>query len=715
MSSFEVIEALGPGNQLSNLNKFAASYKAANSNFIDLLTYPFLQSMVLGESEGGNQDLRTIVVDGNSRFGQLCITNISIAQQVISYARTVPVLLPNMTIGGYATTIKPLVAQYIAQALASANGNEQFFENVGASLSAIPRLFQTYLLLLDDQIALMASKIADLTTQIEQANDELAHANVGSVIADIINALFKLSDSSEERDVQIAALLNIGIETLKSSFRQLWSNQQNLKELIKGLTTLKDNLSAIKTLFSALKNSLTGIISDTKSLLSLWSDVQARLGTVEAIDRNCTAQELQQIEDEWTKAQHAATEYIEAVTSSGATKAPSIQSLLKTIAVRSSTLVSKIPRTKAELRMAELIASLGPEARAATRARNASPLSSSNLRDANSDFLRVAGPPNDTQDILDELALQTSGVMKQFNDLLQIPYLNQLEVNDPDKPSQKIVIQDMVTNYQRLYWDLQQMTIPVAQDLQSYSNVVLVLLPMLVPSNNANDPTQITIDTYLQAHLTLAIQYKASADKIFNESLTYQNRWNNAMNAVIQAINECKTNIETWERTIDDLSEQVKQLTLQAVLLGIGALVIFAAAAFIPGGMLFTGALVSGGVSLLGMTIERIIQIGQLKAAINELKAQVGIAKDTAQKLETLLPYMQKIAASLTSITGVWSGISQNLNDVNTWNLLLSTSGASILANARPVLLNAWANIRDATQKYIDIITGQARSLPVYK
>ncbi|KIK57574.1 hypothetical protein GYMLUDRAFT_229116 [Collybiopsis luxurians FD-317 M1] len=692
MSSAEVIEALGPGNQLSNLNKFAASYKAANRIFIDLLTYPFLESIVLGEGQAGKQDLRAIVVDGDARFAQLCITNISIARQVISYAQTAPLILPSLTVSGYAIAMRPLVAQYVAEALASANGNEQFFE--GAS-------FQAYLLLLDNQIVLMTDKIAQLTAQIEEAKDELAHANVGSTIADIIKAIFKLSDSSEERDIQIAALLNVGLETIKSSFSQLWSDQQRLKELITGLTTLKDNLSAIKTLFTALSDSLTGIISDTKSLLNLWNDVQARLGTVETVDRNFTPQEIQEIADKWAKAEQAAKEYIEVVISSGSTKAPSIQPLVKKGVARKSTSVSKIPRTKAELRMAEIIASVGPEARAAARTRRTSPKSSSNLRDANSDFLALAGPPKATQAVLDDMALQTAGVMKQFNDMLQLPYLNQLQVNNPDKPSEKINIQDMVTNYQRLYWELQQATVPVAQDLQSYSEVVLVLLPYLVASNSATPP-DVSIETYLTAHKTLADEYKIKADNIFNASLDYQRLWGNAMNAVKQAWNECGVQLDEFEATLNDLLEQYKNLSLRVCLEAAGALLLFGAAAFLPG----------GGLAVIGLLIADLIQLVYLAQAINEIRNRIKIARDTQTQLAGLLPYMESIAKSLVDITGVWSDIAQNLNNVQSWNKLLEgPAGANLLENAREILLANWANIRDATQKYIDIITGKGRSV----
>lgn len=116
---------------MSKLDKFTSSYKTVTTNFTSLLQYPFLQDIVLSDSpENSDQDLRTIVTDGSSRFGQLCTTNISIAQQVNSYGRTVPLLLKSLTIAKYASSTKPLIDQYVAESQASAGNNEQFFEDV---------------------------------------------------------------------------------------------------------------------------------------------------------------------------------------------------------------------------------------------------------------------------------------------------------------------------------------------------------------------------------------------------------------------------------------------------------------------------------------------------------------------------------------------------------------------------------------------------------
>ncbi|KAJ7849621.1 hypothetical protein B0H13DRAFT_1875476 [Mycena leptocephala] len=656
MPAAEIVKALGPGT----LHQFSSSYQTATESFTNLLLYPFLQSIVLSNPnniKSNEQDLRTLVVDGSSRFGQLCTTNISIAQQVNSYGKVVPVLLKGETISKYTTYAKPLIEKYVAEAEASGNENKQFFME-----------FQAYISTVDQKIALIAPKVAGLTTDIENANIELGNANVGAVIGDLIKTFFKIG-SGEDGNVQIATLLGVGIDTLKSSFTQLWANQQHLKGLIKGLTNLKDTLTTVETLFSKLRGALTGVLSDAKALLSIWSDVQTRLGTVESVDRMVTDAELTQIVVEWTKAQEAATAYVGAVSGSGATRAVPTRQLINEATAAVAHHMPKVPRTQGELKMAHLITSLD-----LTDAGGKPKVTDSDREK----LLKLAGR---VRLFLDELILQTSGVMEEFNALLRIPYLNQLQCNNPDKPSEKIDIQTMVTNYQKMYWDLQQETVPLAQELQAYSNAVLLLLPKLV-STPTGKPGEVT------------------ATEISNKSVMFKNKWNNAKLAVEQAIEECKASIEMrLGESINELTAEVKRQTLMAVFGAIGALACFAAAAFLPGGFLVTGGLVFGGTALLGMTIAAIVEIGKVcppAAAIDELKRSIQTAKDTQKNLELLLPLMQEISDCLSQIADVWTDITQEL-----------------LETTRPALKESWTAIKEATEKYMDIITGV--KIPVVK
>jgi hypothetical protein len=152
-------------------------------------------------------------------------------------------------------------------------------------------------------------------------------------------------------------LLGVGLETIKSSFSQLWADQARLKALIKGLTALKDNLKAIKILFTALSNALTGILSDTQNILNTWTDIQTRLATVESVDRNTTDDEMAKVVGDWAKAQEDATVYIDAISGSGATTRKSGQDLLAEARAPDADHIPKIPRTQAELELAALLTS----------------------------------------------------------------------------------------------------------------------------------------------------------------------------------------------------------------------------------------------------------------------------------------------------------------------------------------------------------------------
>jgi hypothetical protein len=125
------------------------------------------------------------------------------------------------------------------------------------------------------------------------------------------------------------------------------------------LTTLKENLTAIKALFTDLNDALTGILSDTQSLLGIWSDLQTRLATVETVDRKTTEDETVEVVGDWTKAQKDATTYIDAILGSGATTKKSGREVLDGARVPRENQIPKIPRTRAELRMAALFSSLG--------------------------------------------------------------------------------------------------------------------------------------------------------------------------------------------------------------------------------------------------------------------------------------------------------------------------------------------------------------------
>jgi len=61
-----------------------------------------------------------------------------------------------------------------------------------------------------------------------------------------------------------------------------------------------------------------------------------------------------------------------------------------------------------------------------------------------------------------------------------------------------------------------------------------------------------------------------------------KNDWDNAINLVQMKINECDQNIDKWQQSIDELTEEQKKMTMHRSLGFFGAFLAFTAAVFLP-------------------------------------------------------------------------------------------------------------------------------------
>lgn len=80
------------------------------------------------------KSLHFLVVYGFGHFQKLSTTNISVAHQVNSYGKTIPSLLEALTVGKYATSTEPLVAQYVVESNATLKDSTRFLKDVSRSL-----------------------------------------------------------------------------------------------------------------------------------------------------------------------------------------------------------------------------------------------------------------------------------------------------------------------------------------------------------------------------------------------------------------------------------------------------------------------------------------------------------------------------------------------------------------------------------------------------
>jgi prefoldin subunit 5 len=182
-----------------------------------------------------------------------------------------------------------------------------------------------------------------------------------------------------------------------------------------------------------------------------------------------------------------------------------------------------------------------------------------------------------------------------------------------------------------------------------------------------------------------------------------KNDWDNAINLVKMKINECDQNINSWQQSIDQLTEEQKKMTMYSILAAFGAFLAFTAAVFLPGvGML---AALAVGAALGGIAVWQAIEANKITESINDLKAAVRNAQDTRAKLEALLTPMQEIAQNLSQVSLIWSDIATALTKLDAfYKVLNGPTGPAILDLVKPQVIIQWGVVNTNVQNYINTV-----------
>jgi len=316
---------------------------------------------------------------------------------------------------------------------------------------------------------------------------------------------------------------------------------------------------------------------------------------------------------------------------------------------------------------------------------------------------KVIGPPLDTEEKLVELADSTGKIIDQFNELLQTAYLDQILCTSPIDGSDSNLY--VVMNYYReKYLKLQQDTLPVARDLAAYAMLQQILLPSVKRDDQADVAAgDISLSTFLATNTPLVSEYVESANALSKRSTEVKNDWDNAINLVKMKINECDQNIDSWQQSIDQLTEEQKKMSMYGCLAAFGAFLCFTASAFLPGiGML---AALAVGAALGGIAVWQAIQAGKITESINDLKAAVRNAQDTKAKLEALLTPMQEIAQNLSKVSLIWSDIATALAKLDLfYKVLNGPTGPDTLDLVKPKAIIQWEVVNSNVQEYINTV-----------
>ncbi|KAF8326917.1 hypothetical protein F5887DRAFT_1288843 [Amanita rubescens] len=424
-------------------------------------------------------------------------------------------------------------------------------------------------------------------------------------------------------------------------------------QILSALQALRDQISLLRTKLVALSKGLTVVITNSQQLLNVWDDIAARQGTVAGV-----------------------TEMV-----------PPTDSGRLMHAVRSTQFNAnpKVPITKHEICLYKMVAALGGRAPVFSPHGNLRSRIAAALKDDDNVIEKVIGPPLDTQEKLEDLADSTGKIIDQFNTLLQTPYLDQILCTSPIDGSDS-----------NLYISL--------EIFAAYAVLQQTLLPFVKRDDQANTAAgDISLSMYLATNTPLVSEYVKSATELSKRSTEVKNDWDNAINLVKMKINECDFNIGKWQRSIDDLTEEQKNMTMHACLFAFGAFLAFTAAVFLPGvGMLLALAV---GAVLGGLAVREAIGSSQITEAINDLKASIQVAQETKRKLEALLTPMQEIAQNLSKVSLIWSDITTALTKLDTfYKVLNGPTGPSILDFVKPQVIIQWGVVNTSVQDYINTV-----------
>ncbi|EGO29888.1 hypothetical protein SERLADRAFT_413192 [Serpula lacrymans var. lacrymans S7.9] len=678
--SDNLVVALGPGDKLASITSFAPDYLTVRRAFNELLVFPALEAI----GSGDDVNLLTLVTDGTSRFSDLSNIDVDLARKVISYNSIIGLMLDTFSVDSIVMTMQPVAKQYADGARADLEDNMKFFNQRGLANRKTMQ-FSEYISALNDRVAGLDKRLGELDALIQQQSEALAERSIVDTLWDILKSLYKLASTAEESDVQIASILGVAVTAIYGSFQSLFADTARLQKIISSLKGLRSRTNELKKKFAALSTGLTAVVSSSRALLDVWYDVAARMDAIQSTTDFAPAEQAQEIKDAWAGVAAVAQEYIDVVSQPTTSAADAYRAISTKFNA-----IPKVPLTADEIRLYKLAVQYGNDTPFAPRYTNIEPVASTSDE---ATVEKVIGPPVDTEKKLQELADSTGRIINQFNTLLQQAFLDQIKCTSPIDGSESNLF--VVINYYReKYLQLQLDTLPVARDLGAYSTLQQTLLPYVVPDNQVK-PGDIAMSIYLATNTPLVSEYLVSANELSKRSTQVKNDWDNAINLVKRVIAECDQNIESLNNSINDLTEQQKNATLNAFLYALGAFLAFTAAVFLP-----------GIAALGGMMVWQAIQAAQLTVAINDLRSALHTTESIRDQLFDILPIMDGISLSLSRVSLVWSDITTALTTLDGFYLVLNgATGPLILAALKPGVINNWKLVSEGVEKYIETVS----------
>ncbi|KJA22821.1 hypothetical protein HYPSUDRAFT_40603 [Hypholoma sublateritium FD-334 SS-4] len=319
------------------------------------------------------------------------------------------------------------------------------------------------------------------------------------------------------------------------------------------------------------------------------------------------------------------------------------------------------------------------------------------------DVTAAFGPPSDASTTLPEMSATTGQIVANFNKILTLPFVDDLKVKDKNEVETSVYT--VMVNCKRQYEALQGTTVEIVRDLNGYSLLQDVILPMVNTSDG------LSLDEFLRTNLPLVMKYGKDAKKIATDTqalLTEFEGWLEVLNKNIDEINK---SIDANKAALDEAQSAYDSAKAGAIIqgiLGVAFTAVAIAALAFGQGSLAAGFGMSAGTNF-AMMINDAVKAGKLSVVIGNLKNIISNSKVTRDQLGIVIPLFRNIIDLMGTIHTVWETISTSLTDVkdtyNLWNNPAFFTPESIKG-----ALADWREVHVQSEKYISIVAGQSSS-----
>ncbi|KAK3320231.1 hypothetical protein B0T19DRAFT_479193 [Cercophora scortea] len=754
----DTVTLLSPGKDITDvLVSFTESYGSVVTAFSQIFSFPFLDNLKIGAPtptptlDAGDEkpdttpvattSTRDLFLSGNTDFHAWADFEKQTCRNLVGYATLLSTLLKQQTPADFVSAVEPVLTRYSEQLADRNEAKAEVFTK--ASATALIKFTAS----LRENIKSTTETIKAFSAKIDSAEEQLSNLNVGKTVLSLLKNLFLLDGSEEDVLAKLAFLLGVSLSALTGDFNSLYKQKAKLRELIVSLQRLQGQLESVNSSMASLSLALGHTIDANDVLSEVWEHVSANLNvlaTQEDSGDKLSPTDLNTVLNAWKKTKDQANAAIASL-SSAIVSSTAAASAAASIAPSEGPIT--MPRTAGELKLFKMAASVGndsallhpqqfnvmkrlattPEvttrvthhaARLFTMAAANFDTGSTNEGDdqqkAEAEMnkqITYLGPPPEVTSALEKLSGDCKAVIQTFSNVLQIPYLDQLQIlnpfkteTTPDEPEKKD-IRSIVLAYQAKYQDLQNSSVDCIRGLISYSAYQLAVLPKVTPF--APRAGQVGLDLYLEACQSVVDSYVTKASALSDRYTKFGQEWrlcqDNLQNAIKTAQADAKSAREALERERDRYEKQ----TIMGVLEIFGALALFALAAFtMPVGILA----LAGGGALLYKAVKDLEGLSAIDAAIDTFKAAITTADATEKQLQVLVDPMQKVADAVSRVSKIWSDITQSLTNIQTFMITWNSASPQTFTVSVGAVITDWGNVKTNSELYIGVITG---SVPI--